>query len=612
MGSTAVPVISVLFDLFLPPPVHILLTTTVCRRQHLCGTLRAHCPGRARPLWMGPAVKRLVRPITQPHVLLCSQSHSWIRADTDKARMRNFILDLYLWQILSCIIATVSVAATLIKLFRQGRATSRALFDGNSINLEMSAESHEINLKPKQRSFLARILRRRRQSHDRENMFGHLEDKFVGIALRISLYPITLIIVNGLITIGDLYFSASGGVKNQATYGLYCVYYFLYGGRGIFFAALGLFVDPCIGRGLKAIWKTKYSKEAREAHREMEPKVALGSDELPVIHTPLSSRVDPLNIAHEAGPNGSLVERAQRTLNGGELGTNNSMGLTQLERQNSAASLDMLTALFMSDPDDYHDHWTQEFHAESGDAGLRKKRASRRAHSLPTPRFHIPRLFGRRKSEMVTAGSGDCDPSPKPTPDDSQAAGPTPVPSDGPPTPIHEMPTPPGFSMTFAGVPTDALPDIMDDHAHDVVLPEALEAAQAAAASHSATPTPRLGSIRSGLQSGLTSGQRTPMGGTPPVRRGSLAESSGVLGRRGSMIEAYSARRGSVAAPPGSLRSSINNGRPGPRRGATLPPGLHLRDSLESPRSPRDDRRVRRERALEIAEKLYEEMEAQL
>jgi hypothetical protein len=65
---------------------------------------------------------------------------------------------------------------------------------------------------------------------------GHLQDRFFKIAITISLYPISLIIANGIITTGDLYISARGGVKTRAVYGLYCVYYFLYGGRGIIFA----------------------------------------------------------------------------------------------------------------------------------------------------------------------------------------------------------------------------------------------------------------------------------------------------------------------------------------------------------------------------------------
>lgn len=38
----------------------------------------------------------------------------WIRAQSDRVRMRNFVLDLYLWQLLSCAIAIVAVAAVRV------------------------------------------------------------------------------------------------------------------------------------------------------------------------------------------------------------------------------------------------------------------------------------------------------------------------------------------------------------------------------------------------------------------------------------------------------------------------------------------------------------------
>lgn len=75
-----------------------------------------------------------------------------------------------------------------------------------------------------------------------------LQTKFTTIACLISLYPVTLIVVNGFLTVGDLYMSAVGGVKSESVYALYCIYYFLYGGRGIFFALLGIFVDPSLRR----------------------------------------------------------------------------------------------------------------------------------------------------------------------------------------------------------------------------------------------------------------------------------------------------------------------------------------------------------------------------
>lgn len=70
---------------------------------------------------------------------------------------------------------------------------------------------------------------------------GNHDDQFLKTALRISTYPVALIIVNGLISGVDLYISAVGGVHSEVAYAFYVVYYFLYGGRGIFFALVS---DP--------------------------------------------------------------------------------------------------------------------------------------------------------------------------------------------------------------------------------------------------------------------------------------------------------------------------------------------------------------------------------
>lgn len=101
-----------------------------------------------------------------------------------------------------------------------------------------------------------------------ESIFIHLHNRFLNIAIMISFYPISVLIVNGIITIGDLYISAKGGVRTKGVYRLYCIYYFLYGSRGMVFACLGIFVDPCFRRvsllslvksvslsqGLRAAW----------------------------------------------------------------------------------------------------------------------------------------------------------------------------------------------------------------------------------------------------------------------------------------------------------------------------------------------------------------------
>jgi hypothetical protein len=101
---------------------------------------------------------------------------------------------------------------------------------------------------------------------------SQLEDRFLIIAFQISLYPISLIIVNGIISTGELVVTQTG-VETRGIYALYCIYYFLYGGRGIAFAAvshlishfypgltfqLAFFIDPCFRRALGEAWRTRH------------------------------------------------------------------------------------------------------------------------------------------------------------------------------------------------------------------------------------------------------------------------------------------------------------------------------------------------------------------
>ena len=100
--------------------------------------------------------------------------------------------------------------------------------------------------------------------HRMSHTMSQLEDRFFRIALKISAYPVALIVVNVIITgesvvtrgslmcaggsftaelmcaAGDLVISRDGGVYSRSAYALYCIYYFLYGGRGIVFAFVSL------------------------------------------------------------------------------------------------------------------------------------------------------------------------------------------------------------------------------------------------------------------------------------------------------------------------------------------------------------------------------------
>ncbi|WRT69972.1 uncharacterized protein IL334_006963 [Kwoniella shivajii] len=95
--------------------------------------------------------------------------------------------------------------------------------------------------------------------HNRKSQsyFNSLSDKFFGIAIRISWYPVTLLFINTILIVGDLLIAAQGGVKSHHTVWLYCLYYFLYGGRGLCCSGLVIIIDPSLIRGIKAAWKER-------------------------------------------------------------------------------------------------------------------------------------------------------------------------------------------------------------------------------------------------------------------------------------------------------------------------------------------------------------------
>jgi hypothetical protein len=75
--------------------------------------------------------------------------------------------------------------------------------------------------------------------------------------MRISLYPIVMVVLNLVITIADIRISTASGIYSQGDYSLYVVYYALYGARGIFYAMIAI-IDPSILRGIR-VWRGLHS-----------------------------------------------------------------------------------------------------------------------------------------------------------------------------------------------------------------------------------------------------------------------------------------------------------------------------------------------------------------
>ncbi|OCF61500.1 hypothetical protein L486_01148 [Kwoniella mangroviensis CBS 10435] len=194
----------------------------------------------------------------------------------------------YLWQILSCVIATVAVIATLVQLIRHGRKTTRLMMGGNSLNKAFHADPENgqgYGQSPASsggggggqtdssfQDSLPNCLRFNFQQATRpRSTTNRLQDKLFKIALKISLYPISLLIVNVIMTSGDLFLTLSGGINSKGDFIIFLIYNFMFAARGIVFACLGIFVDPCLARGYKAAFQER--NESQKYYTESELRV---------------------------------------------------------------------------------------------------------------------------------------------------------------------------------------------------------------------------------------------------------------------------------------------------------------------------------------------------
>lgn len=506
----------------------------------------------------------------------------------------------------------------------------------------MSSDSTEDVKTPRR----ARLFRKRRSSIKRERMFGHLEDRFVSIAIRVSLYPITLVVINGIIAIGDLYISLHGGVKSKAVYGLYCVYYLFYGVRGVTFAALAAFVDPCLGKGLKAAWAERFPRHKQVEGEEPKQMSSWSLPEPVGCVAPLASANDPsMNV-------GNVLDMSALSIPGAPPAAASHCSRMSMD---SDGSMDVLQALFASEPPaDMHSsrygRWPP--HDEEKRHGFHPHMPHLPHFHPHLPHLHFPNIkhlpwFLRRHLEKEQAQA------------EAELAAQVAAVEPTPPAPASPAATPASFTNAFTGVPADAMPSWMNDGADDVVAPLALAAAQASnaatanaadvmaleralsrvetgqdkvrqshdiqrcsspqqmpsplppAATKRDTATSALAGLGHGVGAVMGTSLGLRMGPGSGTRRGSLASSqmSG-SSQPGSARQSFSfSGTGSAASP--AFRGSARSARP---RWASNTGGR--RPSLAEARTPLQgfahDPRARREATLALAEKLYEEMEAQL
>ncbi|WWD19883.1 hypothetical protein CI109_104352 [Kwoniella shandongensis] len=308
----------------------------------------------------------------------------WIATNVISERVKHLLFGIYIWELLTCFISAICVIAVLTVLFRQGQATTRALMQGHDLNklvveqptwfapfrrrptqtannsptdLELSTPSstdddelyhshdseheHE-QVEDKRPSFLSRYsvikqIRKHRQENETKTISKNsLSDKFLSIAIRVSFYPIMLIAVNLIMTIGDLYVSNRGGVGTNYVFGVYCFYDFLYGGRGMFYALLAIAVDPCLVRGLKAAWKAR--RLARKSSPSDQEENIEDLDFVPSL-VDINSN-DAEEGAHEYG-----LEKENIYRSGCPHSNSQSQSDSKRERMDSATSMDLFGAL---------------------------------------------------------------------------------------------------------------------------------------------------------------------------------------------------------------------------------------------------------------------------
>ncbi|KAL0636489.1 hypothetical protein Q9L58_004539 [Maublancomyces gigas] len=86
--------------------------------------------------------------------------------------------------------------------------------------------------------------------------------RFRNIILRISIYPLVMILLNFLIVVVDIRISTSKGIYTPTDYYLYIIYYTLYGSRGLIYALMAIF-DPSIIRGIR-VWRGSHHHDDNE------------------------------------------------------------------------------------------------------------------------------------------------------------------------------------------------------------------------------------------------------------------------------------------------------------------------------------------------------------
>ncbi|WVR09692.1 hypothetical protein IAU60_006767 [Kwoniella sp. DSM 27419] len=295
----------------------------------------------------------------------------WISGHGTRTRMRLLLVSVYLCPMLCCLASILLVTVVLVYIFIQGRATSRALFGAQGETAGYRRRTHGEDPPSPESAFPSHMPARtgpsilftdedpsaeqeevgrcwfrigcarfrnlmdgkgwtltpEQRQRTRRSEFNSLSDKFVGIAIRIACYPVTLTLINAILIAGDLTLSAQGDSGSPYGFWFYCIYLILYGGRGTCIAILALLIDPAFVRGAKAAWK----------ERQAERNPTLPTQSGPMVQVPYELRLD---TSSQCGLTSSNPLDRLHT----------PVPVTPRGRMDSDASFDLFAALAWGDP----------------------------------------------------------------------------------------------------------------------------------------------------------------------------------------------------------------------------------------------------------------------
>ncbi|PWW71966.1 hypothetical protein C7212DRAFT_360412 [Tuber magnatum] len=186
----------------------------------------------------------------------------WLTSKDPHDRLIWQISTQLFWILLAVVITTVSALITMGYLYKHKFVSERALKDTKEDRqLRPHTPTTSLpRLDARGRPMVDDKMHIRRSATRFASRTLSATSRFRNIIMRISLYPIVMVVLNLVITIADIRISTAGGIYSQRDYSLYVVYYALYGARGIFYAVIAI-IDPSIIRGIR-VWRGLHSTTA--------------------------------------------------------------------------------------------------------------------------------------------------------------------------------------------------------------------------------------------------------------------------------------------------------------------------------------------------------------